>query len=119
MTMTDLGWMVLLDTSDDDYGLFEIVDMARGFDGTASRFALVNEARSLVEALVRQDFLRLFRRPYSGGASVEIRADEIERVLADSKSWEVPEPKGEVVVVFATELGQDFCRTEYRPPSPR
>jgi len=120
MRLSDFGWEVLMATStEDDYGLHEIVDIGRRYFRTASLEELRSGARLVLDRLLTDGFIKLYRRSSEDRTTTELTPNEVQAALASPDSWKVPAKGEDELVVGATELGEKLYYSEYRSPRGR
>lgn len=117
MHLGPIGRYVLELAVEDYYGLFELLhDDPHAPDemrhASVPQWVLVPAIAELLGA----GLVEIKYRPNPLADLLEVGSDEAGRLLEDPDSWAVPGPTSRIVVVGATQLGEDLLLSLGRPP---
>ncbi len=107
MRFTLIEWEILAAATEDHYGLWEIITVARGVEPDMSEGPLLNLSRSVLTQLLRRGLITIYWMKHHAGWEEEVPASDSEALLYDDSNWLPPniDIDQAYVAVGATELG--------------
>ncbi|MEE2523787.1 hypothetical protein V1639_13080 [Pseudarthrobacter sp. J75] len=101
--MKSILWLAIEDYS----GLWEAVWQLRTYTPETADGVLIERAKTVLERLVADDFIRFYRCQEPYGQLCEVKDTEVSDILSNPRHWEEPAADAVSIRFGITSLGQE------------